>query len=151
RLCKTTNSHLNNAKHTNEESNYERMNIKISNNIEPGYVIPNEDLFSKESNGKAFNREVFDDDKEFDDEEFDDKEFDDEVFDDEAFGSEKFDSKAFDNKEFDSEVFDEMSIDSTTETLSEESDKIIDEALNIEEMLSINGEFSSYFKNLTEV
>ncbi|CAG8756732.1 12721_t:CDS:1 [Dentiscutata erythropus] len=157
---KTTNSHLNNTKHTNEESNYERMNIKISNNVETGYVIPNKDLFSEESDCEAFNEEVFNN-KEFDDKEFDDEEFDYEAFNDKAFNkevfsseesdSEAFDDEEFDDEEFDSEAFDKMLIDSITETLNKKSDKIIDEALNIEEMPSISGEFSLYFKNLTEV
>ncbi|CAG8813902.1 36763_t:CDS:2 [Gigaspora margarita] len=108
--------------------------------VKTDYIIPNKYLFSEEFDSEAFNSVVFND------EAFDSKAFGSETFDSEAFDGKEFDSEEFDGEEFDSEEFDNF----TNEALSEESDKIIDEALNIEKMPSISREFSLYFKNLTE-
>ncbi|CAG8739036.1 7805_t:CDS:2, partial [Racocetra fulgida] len=134
-LRNTNNIHVDNEKHTNEEIDYEKINAReMPNNVENDYVSPNEELF-----GEAFDDEVLDNNM-----------FKDEAPDDEAFDSEAFDETLEDF--FYDEMLndDEMTINSADDMLSEESDRIINQALNIEEMPSISGEFSQYFKNPTE-
>ncbi|CAG8606521.1 23462_t:CDS:2 [Racocetra persica] len=133
--CNTNNIHLDNEKHTNEETDYEKINArKIPNNVENDYVIPNKKLF-----GRAFNDEVLNNNI-----------FKDEIPDDKAFDSEAFD-ETLEDFFYDKMLSDdEMIINFADNVLSEESDRIINLVLNIEEMLSISGEFSPYFKNPTE-
>ncbi|CAG8770200.1 17324_t:CDS:1, partial [Racocetra persica] len=76
--------------------------------------------------------------------------FKDEAPDDEAFDSEAFNEMLEDFFYDEMLSDDEMTINSADNMLSEESDRIIDQALNIEEMPSISREFSLYFKNPTE-
>ncbi|CAG8651813.1 19458_t:CDS:2, partial [Racocetra fulgida] len=118
------------------EANYKIINIcDILSNVET--VEFDDEVFD----GKAFDSEAFNSKT------FGNKAFDSEAFVDEAFDGEAFDNKVFDGEEFDGGTFGKM-LNEDVEVLK--SDKIIDEALNIEEMPSSGREFSQYIKNLTE-
>ncbi|KAF0541217.1 hypothetical protein F8M41_005597 [Gigaspora margarita] len=136
-----------------EETNYNNTN---------DYMIPNKDLFNKREtdyentndyetpNEDSFDEVLNDEDKDF---------FNDEILDDynhETQNEDSFDEVLNDEDKdfFNDEILDdddEMLIDCNDEEPNEKGpDKVVDEALNIEQMLSINGEFAPYFKNFTE-
>ncbi|KAF0549276.1 hypothetical protein F8M41_025455 [Gigaspora margarita] len=156
------------------EANYEKMNDhEIPNedsfdeegtnyNNTNDYMTPNKDLFDKREtdyentndhetpNEDSFDEVLNDEDKDF---------FNDEILDDydyEAQNEDSFDEVLNNEDEyfFNDEILDnddEMLIDCNNEEPNRKGpDKVVDEALNIKQMPSINGEFALYFKNITE-
>ncbi|CAG8486189.1 14025_t:CDS:2 [Dentiscutata erythropus] len=119
------------------DTNYENIN---------NYTTPNEDSFDE----RVTNYENTNDDKTPNEDSFDKGETNCEKTND------LFDEVMNDVDEdfFNDEILDddnEMPINYNNKEPSEKGpDKVVDEALNIEQMPSINGEFAPYFKNITE-
>ncbi|CAG8625347.1 3501_t:CDS:2 [Dentiscutata erythropus] len=118
------------------DTNYENMN---------DYATPNEDSFEE----RVTNYENTNDDKTPNEDSFNEGETDCEKIND------LFDEvlNDVDKDFFNDEILDddEMPINYNNEELSEKgSDKVVDKALNIEQMPSINGKFALYFKNIIE-
>ncbi|RIB29529.1 hypothetical protein C2G38_2027664 [Gigaspora rosea] len=140
------------------ETNYDNTN---------DYMTPNENLFNKRetdyentNNYETPNKDSFDEVLNDNDEDF----FNDEILDDyknmnnrKTPNENLFDEVLNDEDEdfFNDEILDnddEMPIDCNDKEQNKKGfDKVVDEALNIEQIPSINGEFAPYFKNITEV
>ncbi|PKB98958.1 hypothetical protein RhiirA5_383543 [Rhizophagus irregularis] len=119
---------------SNEKVDYklpiEEVDDKISNDCEMSNEIQKEELFEEE----PFNKESFE-----------------ELFDNNEYFSE--DELSDDYEEFNFNIKDGLCSDNDddNEVQSKEiSDKIVDKALNSEQMPHTDGEFAPYFKNVTE-
>jgi hypothetical protein len=131
---------------SNEKVDYklpiEEVDDKISNDCEMSNEI--------QSNSEMLNNGFFEEEELFEEEPFNKESFE-ELFDNNEYFSE--DELSDDYEEFNFNIKDGLCSDNDddSEVQSKEiSDKIVDKALNSEQMPHTDGEFAPYFKNVTE-
>ncbi|CAG8653023.1 10791_t:CDS:2, partial [Dentiscutata heterogama] len=126
--------------YANKETDYKKMNDHEISNKD---IIPDVNKLLKKINYRSsFDDRIIDEEKmpmDYSNEVSSEKELD------------FFDNKILDNKEI-LDILDnnKILVDYNNEVPKEESDKVVDKALDIKQILPVNGEFASYFKNINK-